>query len=56
MLKKLIKRIKKAFSFYVINTRREIYFKFMNEYNELQGKGEQEILKEEVEVLLARHR
>ena len=38
-----------------VSNRRELYFAFMKEYNQLMGEGEQEILKEEVEVLLAKY-
>ena len=35
--------------------RSELYFAFMEEYNALMGKGEHQILKEEVVVLLAKY-
>ena len=38
-----------------VSNRRELYFAFMKEYNALMGKGEHQILKEEVEVLLAKY-
>jgi hypothetical protein len=39
----------------VVSNRRELYFAFMEEYNALMGEGEHQILKEEVEVLLAKY-
>ena len=39
----------------VVSNRRELYFAFMKEYNALMGEGEHQILKEEVEVLLAKY-
>ena len=38
-----------------VSNRRALYFAFMKEYNALMGEGEHEILKEEVEVLLAKY-
>lgn len=38
-----------------VSNRRELYFAFMKEYNALMGEGEHQILKEEVEVLLAKY-
>ena len=36
-----------------VSNRRKLYFAFMKEYNLLMGESEHQILKEEVEVLLA---
>ena len=38
-----------------VSNRRELYFAFMKEYNSLMGESEHQILKEEVEVLLAKY-
>ena len=38
-----------------VSNRRELYFDFMKEYNSLMGESEHQILKEEVEVLLAKY-
>ena len=38
-----------------VSNRRELYFVFMKEYNALMGESEHQILKEEVEVLLAKY-
>lgn len=38
-----------------VSQRSELYFAFMEEYNALMGKGEHQILKEEVVVLLAKY-
>lgn len=38
-----------------VANRRELYFAFMKEYNALMGESEYQILKEEVEVLLAKY-
>lgn len=38
-----------------VSNRRELYFAFMEEYNALMGESEHQILKEEVEVLLAKY-
>jgi len=38
-----------------VSNRRELYFAFMKEYNSLMGESEHQILREEVEVLLAKY-
>ena len=38
-----------------VSSRRELYFAFMKEYNSLMGESGHQILKEEVEVLLAKY-
>ena len=58
-MKKLVRNIfkgrKQQCNIPDVSNRRELYFAFMKEYNQLMGKSEYQILKEEVEVLLAKY-
>ena len=47
------KHISEQLTIHDVSNRRKLYFAFMKEYNSLMGESEHQILKEEVEVLLA---
>lgn len=57
-MKKLVRKLKgrkQQRNISNVSNRRELYYAFMKEYNALVGESEQMILKEEVEVLLAKN-
>jgi hypothetical protein len=55
LVRNLFKSRKQQCNIHDVSNRRELYFAFMKEYNQLMGESEHQILKEEVEVLLAKY-